>query len=67
MLGRKLDNMDSYTYTKELQHDMVMLSDSWTDKLVQAGTRQPKHRFYCSIKREEQMLTRMDRNFGDSM
>ena len=54
-------------FEKEMSLDFVMLSDSWTDKLVQAGTRQPRHRFYCSIKREEQMLTRMDRNFGDSM
>ncbi len=59
--------MFDFEFEKEMQHDMVMLSNSWTDKLVQAGTRQPKHRFYCSIKREEQMLTRMDRNFGDSM
>ena len=58
--------MASYEYMKELSHDMVKLSDSWTAKLVAAGTRQPKHRFYCSIKREEQMLTRMDRNFGDA-
>ena len=57
----------SWKYEKEMSHDFVMLSDSWTDKLVQAGTRQPRHRFYCSIKREEQMLTRMDRNFGDSI
>jgi hypothetical protein len=54
-------------FEKEMSHDFVTLSDSWTTKLVQAGTRQPRFRFYCSIKREEQMLTRMDRNFGDSM
>ena len=59
--------LNKWVYEKEMQHDMVTLSDSWTDKLVQAGTRQPRYRFYCSIKREEQMLTRMDRNFGDSI
>ena len=56
---------DSQEWKKEMSYDFVMLSDSWTAKLVAAGTRQPRYRFYCSIKREEQMLTRMDRNFGD--
>ena len=50
-------------YEKEMQLDMVMLSDSWTVKLRAAGflglTKNPK--------REEQMLTRMDRNFGDAV
>jgi hypothetical protein len=58
-------------YEKELQHDMVMLSDSWTDKLIAAGTRCTLYRTWKQgvrlAKREDQMLTRMDRNFGDSM
>jgi hypothetical protein len=59
--------MHSPEFEKEMSFDIVKLSDSWTAKLIQAGTRQPKFRFYCSVKREEQMLTRMDRNFGDSI
>ena len=58
-------------YEKELQHDMVMLSDSWTDKLKAAGRDYPFYKSYTRgclfAKREDQMLTRMDRNFGDSM
>ena len=57
-------------YEKELQLDMVMLSDSWTVKLKAAGR---DYSFYKSFsrgclfaKREDQMLTRMDRNFGDA-
>jgi len=50
---------------------MVMLSDSWTDKLKAAGRDYPFYKSYTRgclfAKREDQMLTRMDRNFGDSM
>jgi hypothetical protein len=58
-------------FEKEMSHDFVMLSDSWTAKLKIAGR---DYKFYKSYsrgclftKREDQMLTRMDRNFGDSM
>ena len=54
-------------YQKEMSHDFVMLSDSWTDKFVQSTEREAVFYRGCSAKRVEQMLTRMDRNFGDSM
>ena len=62
----------NWKYEKEISHDFVMLSDSWEEKLKAAGTHDTMpYRSYSQgvrlAKREDQMLVRMDRNFGDSI
>ena len=55
----------NWKYEKEVSHDFVMLSDSWTAKLDSANSYYCDIFSFCKTKREKQMMNRMDRNFGD--